>query len=132
MFFALVIKDPSKAEDENEQNSELTQDEEAIHKEVAENEEETTLRKMGFVSKPPDPEKLELARQLKLKQKAMKTIIREMIMYFLFLSVLLVVAYGNRDPMAFSVTRGVRQIIQESSYTGLDSVDDVRVFFSIS
>ena len=127
MFFALVIKDPNKAEEENDQNNELTADEEAIHKEVNENEEEKTIRKLGFVAKPPDPEKLEAARTLKLKQKAMKQIIREMIIYFMFLSVLLVVAYGNRDPVAYSVTESMQRIVKESAYTGVSAFEDVRM-----
>ena len=126
MFFAVVIKDPNKAEEENEQEgNELSPDEEALHNKAQNSEEEKTLRKIGFVDKPPNPEKLEAARQLKMKQKEMKSIIREVLQYFVFLSVLLVVAYGSRDPMAFSVTRAMTTVFDEGKYTGLSAFDGV-------
>ena len=127
MFFAVVIKDPNKAEEENEQESnELNPDEEALHSQKKNSEEEKTLRKIGFVDKPPNPEKLEAARMLKVKQKEMKTIIREVIQYFVFLSVLLVIAYGSRDPMAFTVTRAMRDMFDEAKYSGNSAFEEVR------
>ena len=133
MFFAVVIKDPNKAEEENEQeNNELNPDEEALHNKAQNSEEEKTLRKIGFVDKPPNEEKLEYARRLKVKQKAMKTIIREIIQYFVFLSVLLVVAYGSRDPMAFNVTSAMKTVFEEGKYSGLGEFDDVRNIFVVS
>lgn len=126
MFFALVIKDPSKAEEENEQeNNELNPDEEALHSKKQNSEEEKGLRKIGFVDKPPDPAKLEAARQLKTKQRQMKTIIREVVQYFVFLSVLLVIAYGSRDPMAFPITTAMRSFFDEGTYSGNDGIDGV-------
>ena len=126
MFFAVVIKDPNKAEEESDQEgNELNPDEEALHDKTKNSEEEKALRKVGFVDKPPHPEKLEAARQLKLKQKKMKSIIREVLQYVFFLGVLLVVAYGSRDPMAFSVTSAMRTVFQDGKYTGLDSFDEV-------
>lgn len=130
MFFAVVIKDPNKAEEENEQESnELNPDEEALHNKKQNSEEEKALRKIGFLDKPPNPEKLEAARQLKVKQKKMKSIIREVIQYFVFLSVLLIIAYGSRDPMAFTVTRAMREMFDDGKYTGLDGIDGVTTFF---
>ncbi|XP_022801964.1 uncharacterized protein LOC111339550, partial [Stylophora pistillata] len=126
MFFAVVIKDPNKAEEENEQEAnELNADEEAIHTKSQNSEEEKTLRKIGFVDKPPNEEKLEYARRLKVKQKAMKVIIREIVQYFVFLSVLLVVAYGSRDPMGYQVTSAMRDMFEEGKYSGLDAFDEI-------
>ncbi|KAK3737773.1 hypothetical protein QZH41_012212 [Actinostola sp. cb2023] len=123
MFFALVIKDPNKGEDENEQQNELNPDEELAHKNAQNTEEEKTLRKMGFVEKPPDPEKLEAYRQFKLKQKQMKTILYEIMQYMFFLIVVLIIAYGNRDPMAYGVTRAMDAFFVSSRYSGMDSFD---------
>lgn len=126
MFFAVVIKDPNKAEEESEQEgNELNPDEEVLHDKAKNSEEEKALRKVGFVDKPPNPEKLEAARQLKLKQKAMKSIIQEVLQYIFFLGVLLVIAYGSRDPMSFSVTAAMRSVFEEGKYTGLDAFDEV-------
>ena len=128
MFFAVVIKDPNKAEEENEQEAnELNPDEETIHSKTQNSEEEKTLRKIGFVDKPPNEEKLEYARRLKVKQKAMKVIIREIVQYFVFLSVLLVVAYGSRDPMGFQVTSAMRNIFEDGKYSGLGAFDEVKI-----
>lgn len=129
MFFALVIKDPNKnAEEETEQQgNELTQDEELIHKNVKNSDEEKALRKIGFVDKPPDPEKLEAARQLRLKQKQMKSIIHEMVQYFFFLVIVLIIAYGNRDPMAYGVTRSMESYFVNSDYTGMGEFSSVRI-----
>ena len=127
MFFAVVVKDPNKAEEENDQESnELNPDEEALHSQKKNSEEEKTLRKIGFVDKPPDPAKLEAARKLKVKQKEMKIIIREVIQYVVFLCVLLVIAYGSRDPMAFTVTRAMRDMFDEATYSGNDGIEEVR------
>lgn len=129
MFFAVVIKDPNKAEEENEQeNKELNPDEEALHSKQQNSEEEKALRKIGFVDKPPNPEKLEAARLLKTKQKQMKSIIREVIQYFVFLSILLVIAYGSRDPMAFPITSAMRSMFEEGKYSGNDGIDGVITF----
>ena len=126
MFFAVVIKDPNKAEEENEQeNKELNPDEEALHSKQQNSKEEKALRKIGFVDKPPNPEKLEAARLLKTKQKQMKSIIREVIQYFVFLSILLVIAYGSRDPMAFPITTAMRTMFEEGKYSGNDGINGV-------
>lgn len=126
-FFALVIKDPNKADD-SEQNNELSKDEEFIHKKAQNTEEEKMLRKIGFVDKPPDPQKLEESRQLRLKQKMMKSIIYDVIRYIIFVCVTIIVAYGSRDPMAYGVTRAMETYFVQSSYTGMDSFDNVSVY----
>lgn len=127
MFFAVVIKDPNKAEDENEQdNKELNPDEEALHSQKQNSVEEKALRKIGFVDKPPNPEILEAARLLKSKQKQMKSIIREVIQYLVFFSVLLVIAYGSRDSMAFPITNSMRSLFEAGDYSGNGGIDKVR------
>ena len=126
MFFAVVIKDPNKAEDENDQdNKELSPDEEILHNQKQNSDEEKTLRKIGFVDKPPNPEELEAARLLKTKQKQMKAIIREVIQYLVFLSLLLVVAYGSRDPMAFPITNAMHGFFDEGDYSGNGGIEEV-------
>ena len=131
-FFALVIKDPNKAEDDPEQNNELSKDEELLHKKAKNTDEEKALRKIGFVDKPPDPAKLEASRQLRLKQKMMKAIIYDVIRYFIFVCVTIVVAYGSRDPMAYGVTRAMEEFFVKSSYSGMDAFDNVSLKRAIS
>ncbi|EDO34429.1 predicted protein [Nematostella vectensis] len=76
-----------------------------------------------FVDKPPNPEKLEAARQLRLKQKEMKSIIYEIVQYLFFLGIVLVIAYGNRDPMAYKVTTSMEDYFVHTKYTGMDPFD---------
>ena len=56
----------------------------------------------------------------------MKTIIREVIQYLVFLSVLLVIAYGSRDPMAFPITNAMRSLFEAGDYSGNGGIDEVR------
>ena len=47
------------------------------------------------------------AREKRLKEIRMQTILREIIAYFVFLGVLLLVAYGNRDPNAYLMRKSL-------------------------
>ena len=60
--------------------------------------------------KPPNPEALEKARVLRMKEIQMFDIIREIIFYALFLWVLCTVSYSFRDPLAYDVKRGLERV----------------------
>ena len=62
-------------------------------------------------NKPPDAEKLEAARKLRLKQCEMRAIIKEIITHFLVVCVVLIVAYGNHDKRAFNMSNEVNNVI---------------------
>ena len=67
--------------------------------------------------KPPDPQKLQESRELKLKQRKMKYIIYDVIWYFIFVTVLLSVAHGNKDKVAYDTTSTMSSMFEGSSYT---------------
>ena len=67
--------------------------------------------------KPPDPQKLQESRELKLKQKKMKYIIYDIIWYFIFVTVLLSVAHGNKDKVAYGTTSAMSNFFEGSTYT---------------
>lgn len=65
------------------------------------------------------------ARQKRLKEIQMSTILREIFAYFLFLGVLILVAYGNRDPNAYLLRKSLmEQFVQftDEEMFGLGSV----------
>ena len=46
----------------------------------------------------------------------MQAIIREIIMYFLWLYMLMLVAYGNRDPHSYQMTANYKNMFVKGSY----------------
>ena len=119
-LFALLIKDPKKAEEDSyaEVNA-LANDEEWLHKntEDLDPEMQQTLKTL-INDKPPDEAKLEIARQLRMKEKQMKSIIREIVWYIIFLLVLLTISYGNRDLITSQVTRYMQNTFEKASHSG--------------
>lgn len=120
-FFALIIKDPNK-EDEQESAPDpaLSTDEEFIGTDA-----EREPRKLGLQSKPPNAKKLEAARKLRLKQCEMKAIIKEIIAHFLVVCVVLTVAYGNHDSRSFAMSNEIRNVLVDGD-PNLISFDVVR------
>ena len=119
-LFALLIKDPKKAEQDSFTDANaLANDEEWLHKnaEDLDPEMQKTLKQL-INDKPPDEAKLEIARKLRMKEKQMKSIIREIIWYLIFLLVLLTISYGNRDLTTSKVTKYMQNIFEKASYSG--------------
>ena len=123
-FFALIIKDPNK-EDEQESAPDpaLSTDEEFIGTDA-----EREPRKLGLQSKPPNAKKLEAARKLRLKQCEMKAIIKEIITHFLVVCVVLTVAYGNHDSRSFAMSNEIRNVLVDGD-PNLISFDVVRLIY---
>lgn len=120
-FFALIIKDPNKEEEQEEApDPALNADEEFI-----ETGAEREPRKISLLSKPPDAKKLEAARRLRLKQCEMKAIIKEIITHFLVVCVVLTVAYGNHDNRSFAMNNEVKNILVDGD-PSMISFDVVR------
>lgn len=120
-FFALIIKDPNKEEEQEEApDPALNADEEFV-----ETGAEREPRKISLLSKPPDAKKLEAARRLRLKQCEMKAIIKEIITHFLVVCVVLTVAYGNHDNRSFAMSNEVKNILVDGD-PSMISFDVVR------
>ena len=58
------------------------------------------VRPRKLVYKPPDPRVLEAAKEKRLKEIKMYDIIKEIVLYSIFLWILTMVSYDFRDPMA--------------------------------
>ncbi|XP_022800006.1 polycystin-1-like [Stylophora pistillata] len=128
-FFALIIKDPNKEEEQEQENvldPVLSTDEEFI-----EGDAERGPGKIGLQSKPPDAKKLEAARKLRLKQCEMKAIIKEVVTHILVVCVLLVVAYGNHDNRSFKMTEEVKNVLvtRDSNTISFDALTMQEAFW---
>ncbi|XP_068673513.1 polycystin-1-like [Montipora foliosa] len=119
-FFAVLVKDPNKAEQDSLTDANaLANDEEWLHKTTEDLDLETQQELKQLINdKPPNEAKLEIARKLRMKEKQMKSIIREVIWYVIFLLVLLTISYGNRDLTTSKVTRYMSNIFEKAAYSG--------------
>ena len=120
-FFALIIKDPNKEEEqEDAPDPALNTDEEFLGTDA-----ERGPRKLSLHSKPPDAKKLEAARKLRLKQCEMKAIIKEIVTHFMVVCVVLTVAYGNHENRSFAMSNEVKNVLVDGD-PNLVSFDVVR------
>lgn len=79
---------------------------------------------MALYNKPIKKEKLERARALRMKEKQMSAIIREIFLHFLVVIIVLFVAYGNHDDKSFSYSKRAIDILTK----GIPAFTKVRIF----
>lgn len=105
VFFALVVKKPDKGEFEiTEEALQLAEDEEFIQQSGA-NPGETRSKKPKLL--PPDQARLIAMRAARMKERKMYSVIREIVTFYVFLALLLMIAYTHRDQMAFRQTKNL-------------------------
>ncbi len=127
----MIIKDPKAASGEDESNpraigkDEVAQEGKKKKKKIGENgeeieessdeEEEThaTKGRPNIDFKLPDEKKLEESRQMRVKEKRMKAIIREIVIHLLFVLLCLFIGYSNMDPFANGFGHGVKSFTSE-------------------
>ena len=125
-LFALIIKDPDKTlKDDGKQTTELGKDEEWIHDPYGDHQDGLDFKTSGEIPRPPGVEQLHLARQRRQKEKQMKAILKETSLYLAFIIVMCVVAYGSRDNQAYAVTKTLKDLFSDSTYTSLLPFDTV-------
>lgn len=64
----------------------------------------------SYVIKPPDQEVLERARIHRQKQRKMYDILRELLFFFVFFTLLVIVSNGFRDPMAMRLRESLASL----------------------
>ncbi|XP_022779645.1 uncharacterized protein LOC111321123 [Stylophora pistillata] len=81
--------------------------------------------------RPPDEDFLQAARAQRLKEVRMSEIIKEIVTYFLFLILLMLVAYGNRDPNTYLLRKTLHETFVDLDQTGVDFSDasDLELFW---
>ncbi|EDO38019.1 predicted protein [Nematostella vectensis] len=109
-FFALIIKDPDKEEDDADDEMELVED--------AKHDDDEVREKKALFVKPPDLEKLQQARQLRLKQREMQAIIREIIGHLTVVLIVLFVAFANHDDHGFRFSSEASSLLTSLSSSG--------------
>jgi hypothetical protein len=75
--------------------------------------------------KPPAASELVAVRELRIKQKMMRHIISEVCWYIAYLVLISIVAYGNRDPKAYLVTKTMNDLFVENKYAARLRLNDV-------
>ena len=105
MFFALVVKKPDKGEFEiTEEALKLAEDEEFIQQ-SGPNPGEARSKKTKLL--PPDQAKLIAMRAARMKERKMYSVIREIVTFYVFLALLLMIAYTHRDQIAYHQTKNL-------------------------
>ena len=81
------------------------------------------LSLLFLLHRPPDEDFLKSAREQRLKEVRMAEILKEIFTYFLFVLLLLMVAYGNRDTKAYLLRKNLHDIFVDVDQTGVDLAD---------
>lgn len=111
VFFALVIKKPDKGEFEiTDEALTLAEDEEFLQQSSSNRGEQ---RKKTILL-PPDQARLIAMRAARMKERKMYSVIREVATYYVFLALLLTIAYTHRSPAAFFQTRNLVDTMGEN------------------
>ncbi|XP_031568597.1 polycystic kidney disease protein 1-like 2 [Actinia tenebrosa] len=109
LFFALIIKDPNK--EEEDLDADYEQGEESFKDSSL--TKENYAKKMALYSKPLKKQQLERARALRLKEKQMLAIIREIVLHFLVVIIVLFVGHGSHDNKSFSYSKRAIDILTD-------------------
>lgn len=113
VFFALVVKKPDKGEFQvTEEVLKLAEDEEFLG-------QQSDLKSGGSKTKkaklfPPDQARLIAMRAARMKERKMYSVIREVATYYIFLALLLTIAYTHRDKSAYFQTKHLFDIMGDN------------------
>lgn len=113
VIFALIVKDPTKDEDENKQTKRQKKEETDEDAEDSLGEDDDILKTLNTF-KLPDERRLEESRQQRLMEKRIKAIIREIVVHLMFVVLCLMVAYAASDPYSFQLSNSVRKQCQDN------------------
>ncbi|CAJ1078835.1 polycystic kidney disease protein 1-like 2 [Xyrichtys novacula] len=101
IFFALVIK---RVDDEDFQNLAV----EGNDKNQGDSQGQQTVRRDGSLYAPPPPADIEKMKRNKILEQKAFALIREILIYMGYMWMLLLVAYGQKDPNTFFLNRHIR------------------------
>ncbi|KAL8606997.1 hypothetical protein ACOMHN_041386 [Nucella lapillus] len=134
IFLSLIIKNPGEEEEEEEERDEektkLANDEIPLHDLNAGSFGAARPRKIGY--KPPDRSALEAARQKRLNEIQMWSIVREVVIYSFFLWILLVISYRQRNADTFLYKDTMERVYIKNNETDIDfgKIRNVEEFFN--
>ncbi|XP_048575324.1 polycystic kidney disease protein 1-like 2 [Nematostella vectensis] len=103
IFFALVVKKPDKGEFEiPNEAAQLAEDEEWLYS--AANNNKNAGKKIKAKILPPDQAKLLTMRHARMRERKMYAVLRELGFFYIFLCLVLMIAYTHKDTVAFIQT----------------------------
>ncbi|KAM9346888.1 polycystin-1-like protein 2 [Symphorus nematophorus] len=102
VFFALVIK---KVDEEDFQNVAF----EGNDRNLGKKDPKHMIRQDSRLYQPPPPADIERMRRNKILEQKAFALLREILVYMGFMWMLLLVAYGQRDPNAFFLNQHIRK-----------------------
>ncbi|XP_019635021.1 PREDICTED: uncharacterized protein LOC109478011 [Branchiostoma belcheri] len=118
MLFALIIKKP--VEDEDPAPAPTEDDEEYIYSDTqSPDEERSTL--------PPDESVLAEARARSAEKRKRRSAVLEVVVFGLFVTAIMLMAYQERSPLAFYMTNNVKGQILEGDFS---EIRDIPSFWS--
>lgn len=124
VFFALVVKKPDKGEFQiTDEALKLADDEEFIQHSDA-NPGEARSKKTKLL--PPDQAKLIAMRAARMKERKMYSVIREVLTFYVFLALLLMIAYTHRDQIAYHQTKNLYNVIGGGEFSNVSIEHHVR------
>ena len=128
IFLALVVKKPDQGEFQiTEDSIKLAEDEEFLHQSTAGQPGEKSVKTKLL---PPDRARLIAMRNARMKELKMFSVIREIAMFYVFLSLVLIIAYTHRDPVAFHQTNNfVNMMAKNFSKVGSGRTSILRTGF---
>ncbi|XP_071814843.1 polycystin family receptor for egg jelly-like isoform X3 [Apostichopus japonicus] len=129
LFFSLIIKKPEE-EEENANDlgmPHLGDDEEYLHQRMT-LEELNDPSKLAFLSEMkqmraeladlPNMDDLEQSRSLRMKEIKMRKILTEIIFYIIFLNVIMIISFGDRDFNSYWINRSMSNMFVDARYHG--------------
>ncbi|VDM15866.1 unnamed protein product [Hydatigera taeniaeformis] len=136
VFFAVICKSKVDAsdfdfveEDEALMNTlghryRLNFGEEYLHEEILRGKLES------YVIRPPNQEALERARMHRQKQRQMCDILRELVFFFTFFTLLVIVSNGFRDPLAMRLRESLASLFfNGDDFKAINSIDGIWDWF---
>ncbi|XP_074647721.1 uncharacterized protein LOC141903499 [Tubulanus polymorphus] len=124
LLYALIIKKPDLEEpDESEYDNSLMDNEEWLHDPYGTSPDiKEKIARYKAIPLPPDEEELKAARDKRLKEIEMVNIIWEIIFYTIFVGILIVLSYENRDTRSHYFYKDIENIFYNDRYTRNNSV----------
>ncbi|XP_074551429.1 polycystin-1-like protein 2 [Halichoeres trimaculatus] len=108
IFFALVIK---KVDEEEFQDLAFEEN----HKNQGDDHDQRAVRREGGLYAPPPAADIERMKRNKILEQKAFALIKEILVYMGFLWMLLLVAYGQRDPNAFFLNRHIQHSFRKGT-----------------
>ncbi|KAF7660849.1 hypothetical protein LDENG_00274430 [Lucifuga dentata] len=121
IFFALVLK---KVDEESFQNLTFVRTD-------TNSGDYRAVRRDSRLYEPPPPADIEMMKRNKIKEQKAFAMIWEILTYLGFLWMLLLVAYGQRDPSAFLLSKHIRQSFSKGTSDSM-SIGDVFIWANTS